>query len=70
MGIQLRQVCLVAESLESVVDGLTKILDLNSCFIDPGVAQFGLENNLIAIGKNFLEVVAPIEKKNRAFCFT
>ena len=64
MGIQLRQVCLVAERLERAVDGLTKILDLNSCFIDPGVAQFGLENNLIAIGKNFLEVVAPIEKKN------
>ena len=59
MGIQLRQVCLVAERLEPAVDGLTKILDLNSCFIDPGVARFGLENNLLAIGKNFLEVVAP-----------
>ena len=56
MAIQLRQVCLVAESLEPVVEGLTKILDLNSCFIDPGVAQFGLENNLMALGKNFLEV--------------
>ena len=66
MAIQLRQVCLVAERLEPLVEGLTKILDLNSCFIDPGVAQFGLENNLIAIGKNFLEVVAPIEKKTAA----
>ena len=48
MAIQLRQICLVAESLDPVVEGLTKILDLNSCFIDPGVAQFGLENNLMA----------------------
>ena len=66
MDIQLRQICLVAERLEPVVEGLTQILDLNSCFIDPGVGQFGLENNLMVIGKNFLEVVAPIEKKTAA----
>ena len=66
MGIQLRQVCLVAERLEPAVQGLTQILGVNSCFVDPGVAQFGLENNLMAIGKNFLEVVAPIEKKTAA----
>ena len=53
MGIQLRQVCLVAERLEPVVQELTQILGVNSCFIDPGVAQFGLENNLMVVGKNF-----------------
>ena len=66
MGIQLRQVCLVAERLEPVVQELTQILGVNSCFIDPGVAQFGLENNLMVVGKNFLEVVAPIKKETAA----
>ena len=66
MGIQLRQVCLVAERLEPVVQELTRILGVNSCFIDPGVTQFGLENNLMVVGKNFLEVVAPIKKETAA----
>ena len=62
MPIQLRQICLVAEELAPVIDDLTSILGVNSVYIDPGVGKFGLENNLLAIGRNFLEVVAPIEE--------
>jgi hypothetical protein len=60
MTIQLRQICLVAQKLAPVVDDLTAILGLEPCYIDPGVKVFGLENTLLPIGRNFLEVVAPI----------
>ena len=62
MTIQLRQICLVARELEPVIDDLTTILGINRCFVDPGVGVFGLENTLMPIGRNFLEVVAPIEE--------
>ena len=61
MTIQLRQICLVAEHLTPVIDDLTAILGINSCYVDPGVGVFGLENNLMAVGRNFLEVVAPTQ---------
>ncbi|MCZ6619851.1 MAG: hypothetical protein O7E57_17150 [Gammaproteobacteria bacterium] len=62
MTIQLRQICLVARELEPVIDDLTNVLGINTCFVDPGVGKFGLENTLMPIGRNFLEVVAPIEE--------
>ncbi len=58
--IQLRQICLVASELEPVLQDLTGILGINRCYVDPGVGHFGLENTLMPIGRNFLEVVAPI----------
>lgn len=61
MTIQLRQICLVARKLEPVLQDLTSILGINRCFVDPGVGHFGLENTLMPVGRNFLEVVAPIE---------
>lgn len=62
MTIQLRQICLVARELKPVIDDLTHVLGINTCYIDPGVGHFGLENTLMPIGRNFLEVVAPIEE--------
>ena len=59
MKIQLRQICLVANKLAPVIDDLSSILGINSCYVDPGVAAFGLENTLLPVGRNFLEVVAP-----------
>lgn len=61
MTVQLRQICLVARELSPVIDDLTDILGINPCFIDPAVGAHGLENTLMPIGRNFLEVVAPIE---------
>lgn len=60
MSIQLRQICLVAEKLAPAVADLTEILGIKACYIDPEVAEFGLENTLMPIGRNFLEVVAPV----------
>ena len=61
MTIQLRQICLVAQDIQQVVDDLRSVLGINSCYVDPGVKAFGLENNLMPVGRNFLEVVAPIQ---------
>ncbi len=66
MTIQLRQICLVARELEPAIDDLTTILGIKTCFVDPGVGKFGLENTLMAVGKNFLEVVAPVAEGTAA----
>ena len=66
MALQLRQICLVAKELESVISDLTAILGINRCYIDDGVGKFGLENTLMPIGRNFLEVVAPVEQGTAA----
>ena len=62
MTIQLRQICLVARELDPVIDDLTDVLGISACFIDPGVGAFGLENTLMCVGRNFLEVVAPVKE--------
>jgi hypothetical protein len=63
---RLRQICLVAPKLTSVVDDIAAILELEVCYRDPGVAKYGLENALFPIGTKFLEVVAPIHKGTAA----
>lgn len=57
--IRLRQVALVADDLDAVVDELCRQLGLTVCFRDPGVGAFGLRNALMTIGDQFLEVVSP-----------
>ena len=60
--LRLRQICLVARKLIPAIEDLTKVLGLETCFHDPAVATYGLENALLPVGTNFLEVVAPIEE--------
>ena len=66
MSIRLRQICLVANQLAPVIDDFRAILGLEVCFIDKGVAVFGLENSLMPVGSNFIEVVAPIKENTAA----
>ena len=69
--LRLRQICLVAEGLTPAVDDLTDVLGLATCFHDPAVGAYGLENALLPVGSNFLEVVAPIQENTeigRASC--
>ncbi len=47
MRLRLRQIALVAEKLEPVVDDLRSVLGLEVCYRDPGVERFGLENALV-----------------------
>jgi hypothetical protein len=57
--VRLRQVVLVAHDLEPVVRQLCDELDLEVCHRDPGVAEFGVHNALMAAGDTFIEVISP-----------
>ncbi len=61
MRIRLRQVALVASTLEPVETAIAETLGVELCFRDPGVSVFGLRNSLFPIGDQLLEVVSPIE---------
>jgi Glyoxalase-like domain len=60
MNLRMRQICLVARQLASVVETFRETFDLEVCYRDPGVGKYGLENALFPIGNGFLEVVAPV----------
>ena len=66
MNVHLRQICLVAENIQSVTDLLTQIIELQPCYTDPSVAEFGLRNVLFPVGSNFLEIVSPIRENTAA----
>ena len=59
MPLRLRQICLVAPTLEPAVSELCRTLGLAVCYRDPNVAKYGLENAVMPVGNTFLEVVAP-----------
>lgn len=61
MSIYLRQIALVAEKLEPVLQDLQAVFGVERAYVDPEVKVFGLENTLLAFGTNFLEVVAPVQ---------
>jgi len=58
--LRLRQLVIAAEN-RKVADQLQSVLDLGEPFADPGVAEFGLENAVFAIGDQFLEVIWPVK---------
>lgn len=58
--MRIRQIALVARALEPVVADLRAILGLEAGFVDPGVGEFGLKNEVLALGDQFLEVVCPV----------
>jgi|GEM_PF-91718 len=58
--MRLRQICLVAENLQTSLETLAELLGSPVVFRDPDVAHFGLENGLIMTGGDFVEVVSPL----------
>lgn len=64
--LRLRQICLVAEKLAPVEADLKAVFGLEVCYRDPAVAKYGLENFLMPIGRDFLEVVAPVREGTAA----
>ena len=64
--MRLRQAVLVARELEPAVALLRSELGLAEPYRDPGVAEFGLENAVFAIGDCFLEVVSPLREGTAA----
>ena len=55
---RLRQLVIASDTLDTA-DQLRQLLGLGAPFADPGVAEFGLDNAVFAIGDQFLEVVVP-----------
>jgi hypothetical protein len=64
--IRLRQVALVAHDLDKATDEVRRNLEVDVCFRDPGVAEFGLHNALFRIGDQFLEIVSPTREGTTA----
>ncbi|HEY2180058.1 MAG TPA: hypothetical protein VGH09_00115 [Solirubrobacteraceae bacterium] len=59
--VRLRQAVLAAAELEPVERALRESLALGEPFRDPGVAMFGLQNAVFALGDCFLEIVSPTQ---------
>jgi hypothetical protein len=57
---------LVADELEPLERELQDALGLAEPFHDPGVAMFGLQNAVFALGDCFIEVVSPVEPDTAA----
>ena len=59
--LRLRQLVIAAETRKTA-DQLQEVLDLGKPFADPGVAEFGLQNAVFAVGEHFIEVVWPVKE--------
>jgi hypothetical protein len=64
--MRIRQIALVAQELEPVVDQLCQVLGVEVCFRDPGVGTFGLHNALMPLSDALLEVVSPVKEGTSA----
>ena len=64
--MRVRQIALVAGQLESARSQFFTLLGLNGDYADQGVAEFGLENSVMAIGDTFLEIVVPTQPDTTA----
>src|SRR4249920_154934 len=59
--LRLRQLALVANDLDPVVDDLKGVFGVEVAFNDPRMKSFSLKNAVIPVGHQFVKVVAPIE---------
>ncbi len=64
--LRLRQVALVAGSLAAAESVVREVLGLEVAYRDPVVATWGLENAVFPLGRQFLEVVAPVKEGTAA----
>jgi hypothetical protein len=60
--MRLRQIVIAARSLDSTIEKINTVFGLDVPFRDPGVAEFGLVNGVLAVGDTFLEVVTPVSE--------
>lgn len=64
--MRLRQIALVARSLAPIVEEIQTVFGLEVAYRDPSVSAFGLENAVFPVGRQFLEVVAPVREGTAA----
>lgn len=58
--MRIRQIVFAAQALQPTLETLQTVLRGPLVFRDPGVAEFGLDNGLLASGGDFIEVVSPL----------
>jgi hypothetical protein len=64
--LRLRQICLVAPRLETVIADIAGIMGLAVCYRDGNVEKYGLVNALLPVDTVLLEVVAPFREGTAA----
>ena len=64
--MRIRQLVLVSDERDSVVEDLCGLFEIEVAFYDPGIIHFGLENAVIPVGDTFLEVVSPVQEETTA----
>ena len=64
--MRIRQLVLVSDERDSVVEDLCSLFKIEVAFYDPGIIHFGLENAVIPVGDTFLEVVSPVQEETTA----
>lgn len=57
----LRQLVLAVEDLDRTVDDACAIFDTKVVHSDPGVAEYGVRNAVIALGNHYIELMEPID---------
>lgn len=65
-NIQLRQIALVTRDMDRVSADMCDVFHINIAFHDPALHTLGLHNSLMAIGNQFIEVVAPLKENTSA----
>jgi Glyoxalase-like domain len=58
---RLRQICLATPTLAPWVAQLQQLFGLGAAYDDPHVAKYGLVNAVLAVGHQFIELVAPVQ---------
>src|ERR1043165_6958616 len=64
--LKIRQIVFAARDLASTVAQLSTGLGIHVAYRDPLVAEFGLQNALMAMGDQFVEVVSPMHEDTAA----
>ena len=60
--IRLRQVAIIADNLDPIVDSLQRAFSVPVCFRDPEVSLFGLRNAVLLVGDQFIEALSPVRE--------
>ncbi len=64
--MDIRQIVMVSKLRDPIIKDLCELFEFDVAFNDPGVGHFGLENAVIPLGKDFLEVVSPVQENTTA----
>ena len=58
--LRIRQIVFVVRDLAAASRQLAELLALDPPYRDPGVAEFGIDNAVFAVGDQFIELISPV----------